>query len=527
MIDFAAKNKEKVIAKVTTLIANPHINFDDIVAEMGLENRVPTLLSVLGPQAHGKKEGHTSEDGKVHAVLGASSSDRWMKCPGSVRMSKGMPNRSSRFAQEGTCAHHLAELALSSDVHPHWFIGQFIDIKGNLTDDYPDEEEDDVIVFEIDEDMADAVAKYTLEIARITEELYATYDKDDVHIFLEKGFDLSRLYPGMFGTNDYCFFVRGEILIVLDYKHGRGKVVEAKFNPQLLYYALGAILEICRDRGDLPKIVRTVIVQPRAAHRDGPIRTWDYTIDEVMDFTKTLIEAAIATEDPDAPLVPGEVQCFFCNGKAKPCPALFDQAQSLALQDFTDLGDEEFVIQKGVKQVLSEAGENLSKKMVASVIGDRQRMLTILRLAPVLDAMIRDVQAYAQHEAENGYAIEGQKIVRKRSNRKLKNEADTIKRLRNMGIPDKDIFKEPKCKTPAQLEKIPEIGKDLVAQLSFHPEGKLTLVPITDARPAIEINPFSDLGDEELGIIDADFSVVDDGEPLLLAAPDADEWDIL
>ena len=33
---------------------------------------------------------------------------RWATCPGSVRLSKGIPNRSSKYAQEGTDAHEWA-----------------------------------------------------------------------------------------------------------------------------------------------------------------------------------------------------------------------------------------------------------------------------------------------------------------------------------------------------------------------------------------------------------------------------------
>ena len=509
------------------ILDKPVISYDDIIAEMyGDELGPRDLVTVLGEREHAPKTGHTSGDGKVHAILGASSSDRWMKCPGSVRMSKGMPNRSSVYAMEGTVAHHLAEMSLAADVAPHWFIGQFLNVKGELSDDYPEESEDENMAFEITEEMADAVAVYTVEIERVTQELKALYPGEEVHTFLEKGFDLSRLYPDMFGTNDYSIFVKGEMLVVLDYKHGRGKVVEARDNPQLLYYALGAILEICRSHDDLPKIVRTIVVQPRAKHRDGYIRSWDYTLDEVTTFSRTLIEKAINTEDPDAPLVPGETQCFFCNGKARPCPAIFERAQELAMQDFTDLTEEEFTEVKGSKTLMTKAGTEFAKGMVEKTLSNREMMIAVLRIAPVLDAWIRDVQAYAQHEAENGVQIDDHKLVRKRSNRKLRDEKETIARLRSMGVPDKDIFKEPKVKTPAQLEKIKAIGKELVAELSYHPEGALTLVTNADARPAIDRNPFGDLEPDELNIIDAEFTVIGQGDPLALAAPLATEFDL-
>lgn len=516
------------------------VSYDDIIEILEADKVIKSsnkLVALLGD--HYKpvvKVGHTSGDGKVHAILGASSADRWFKCPGSIRMSKGMPNRSSRYAQEGTVAHHLCELSLDSDVAPHWFIGQWLDSKGNLTDDAPEETEDENLAFEIDEDMADAVSMYTNYICEEIEKVGKEYPSGKLHTFLEKGFDLSRLYPGMFGTNDYSIFVEGEILIVIDYKHGRGKVVEAKNNPQLLYYALGAILEICKDRGTLPKIIRTVIVQPRAAHRDGPIREWDYTLDEVIAFSEELVAAAIRTEDPNAPLVPGESQCFFCNGKARPCPAVFERAQELALQDFTDVGDEELVMVVGAKTELTASGIELSKAMVEKTLSRHDMMLAVLKMAPVIDSWIRDIEAYAQHEHENGRPIMDEngnspyKLVRKRSNRKHKNEEATIKDLKAKGFKDKDIYKEPKVKTPAQLEKVKGITKDVLADLIFHPLGTLTLVTQEDARPAIEVNPFGDVTDAEMamsghGVIEGTFKVIE-GEPDFDLVDDS-EWDIL
>jgi hypothetical protein len=48
-----------------------------------------------------------------HSRIGASSMHRWATCPGSVRLSKDMPNISSSYAEEGTRAHELAELILT------------------------------------------------------------------------------------------------------------------------------------------------------------------------------------------------------------------------------------------------------------------------------------------------------------------------------------------------------------------------------------------------------------------------------
>lgn len=51
----------------------------------------------------------------THAKLSASGSHRWLACPGSVEAESKVPQgKSSLAAQEGTCAHELADLVLSN-----------------------------------------------------------------------------------------------------------------------------------------------------------------------------------------------------------------------------------------------------------------------------------------------------------------------------------------------------------------------------------------------------------------------------
>ena len=44
-----------------------------------------------------------------HALLGPSSSARWLACPPSARLTEFMPNETSVYAEEGTKAHYLCE----------------------------------------------------------------------------------------------------------------------------------------------------------------------------------------------------------------------------------------------------------------------------------------------------------------------------------------------------------------------------------------------------------------------------------
>ena len=49
---------------------------------------------------------------KAHAILSASSSDRWLHCPPSARLCETYEDKGSDYAAEGTCAHELCEYKL-------------------------------------------------------------------------------------------------------------------------------------------------------------------------------------------------------------------------------------------------------------------------------------------------------------------------------------------------------------------------------------------------------------------------------
>ena len=54
-----------------------------------------------------------------HALLGPSSSARWLACPPSARLTEFMPNETSVYAEEGTKAHYLCEQVVRRSI-PGW-----------------------------------------------------------------------------------------------------------------------------------------------------------------------------------------------------------------------------------------------------------------------------------------------------------------------------------------------------------------------------------------------------------------------
>ena len=49
---------------------------------------------------------------KGHALLSASSSERWLRCPPSARLCESYDDKGSNYAAEGTDAHELCEYKL-------------------------------------------------------------------------------------------------------------------------------------------------------------------------------------------------------------------------------------------------------------------------------------------------------------------------------------------------------------------------------------------------------------------------------
>lgn len=373
----------------------------------------------------------------VHSRIGASSAHRWMVCAGSPRMAdKAPPQGQSVWAAEGTGAHKVAEMCLKTGNNAARYVGN--DFDG----------------VECTDEMAEAVQVY-VDVVRADLEKYAGSE-----LLIEQAFDLSEILLGLFGTNDAVVYQAFGKLIIYDYKHGVG-VVEVVDNKQLLYYALGAILNLLKGGGDFES-VDLVIVQPRAMHRDGHVRRWTVDVPYIMEFAKELEEKARATMLPDAPLVAGD-HCKWCPAKAF-CPALSQLVTQTAAMDFPE---------PAPPAPRFPTPEMLSPKQLKHA----------LDLSEVINDWIRAVEAYAEESARRGVQIPGYKLVKKRSNRKWISEENTVKTLSGYG---EAIFEPKYLKSPAQVEKV--VGKSnllLIETLCETPDAGLCLVQEADKREAV------------------------------------------
>ena len=231
----------------------------------------------------------------AHASLGASNAHRWLACAGSVKAESGLPNTSSVFALEGTTAHDLAELTLTTT--------------------------DGALDLFADREMAEFVRIYTDYVRSLS-------DTADL-VLIEQRVDYSDWVPKGFGTAD-AIILNGDTLNVEDLKYGMGVQVYAQNNPQGMLYALGAYAEV-NHIAEIKNVVIT-IVQPRLDH----ISEWSISIEDLLRWAEYATQRAEATQEDDAPRNAGEKQCRFCKAKHN-CGELFRHTEKILMTEFDNI----------------------------------------------------------------------------------------------------------------------------------------------------------------------------------------------
>ncbi len=223
-----------------------------------------------------------------HALLSASSSHRWISCPPSARLCENRDDQSSEYAQQGTDAHSLCQYKVESALEM-----DTADPTDSLN--FYDEEM---------ENCAESYAAYVME-----QRAKALENCIDPVVLVEQRLDFSKYLPEGFGTGD-CVIIADGTLSVIDYKHGKGILVKAEKNPQMLCYALGA-LELFDGIYDID-IVSMTIFQPRREN----VSTYTVTKAELLQWAEEiLIPRAKLAYAGEGDFTAGE-HCQFC--KVKP-----------------------------------------------------------------------------------------------------------------------------------------------------------------------------------------------------------------
>ena len=376
---------------------------------------------------------------KKHALLGASSSARWLVCTPSARLEAMFPDEQSPYAAEGTIAHDLAESILR-----HKLEGK----KAPKLDDYSTE-------------MIEAVNRYVDICEEKVNEARAR--SSDAEAMIEARLDFSRWVPDGFGTGDMVIVADG-ILEVIDLKYGKGVPVSAVENTQMRLYALGAydINEFLYD----VKSVRMTIVQPRL----DSVSTDEMALEELLDWGEEIKPIAQRAFNGEGECTPCDY-CNFCKARHT-CRALADTCLTAFYKD----------------------GGKLNQLLTDSEVSD------ILAMKDLITKWIKGVYDFAYEKALSGEKQwPGYKLVEGTSRRTITDPAAAAQTLLDNGYKEEDIFKPRELEGITNLQKV--LGKKGIAEyLETYidkPAGKPTLVPDSDKRPAINtvetmMNEFDD-----------------------------------
>lgn len=417
-----------------------------------------------------------------HARLSPSSAHRWWACPGSVREEAKYPNVSGLSAIDGTHTHTLLERCLRT---PHALPQKPADPMDMVGITLNDHEGD----FVVDVDRAQRVKLATnyieAQMASLTNPfLIAEHKVDPAHLM---GRD------DMSGTLDVQIRA-GRFVEIIDYKDGMTPV-KAQGNKQLKQYALGVLASFSIPLGANASmypidVIQMTIIQPKLMLKGmNAITSHTMTVSELLSELYDWIAKASATDDPDAPLVPGDDQCRFCAAKGG-CAALANKAMG-------DIG----LMFKNTPAVTSptELFSQASDRDPATMTNDQ--LAEILEALPMIRQLGEAAQEEALRRAKAGSPIPGFKVVNGPGSRQwaLKDE-EIASKLTKMGVPKKDVYVT-KLVSPAQAEKLhwvkgdgsrktltkkqlETMGNEYITKMA----GKLTLVPESDSRPSAIID---------------------------------------
>lgn len=247
-----------------------------------------------------------SKDGvRAHSKFSASGAERWMSCSASVELSEGVPDKSSKWAEEGTRAHEVLERMLRTE------------LSGN----------DGAEVLELSEYLRDIprdMFQHAMNAAHFILDKWRSLP--DAELMVESRVYLDFIDEEAFGTLDSAIIDYFATLHIFDFKYGAGVPVGPVGNLQMIFYALA----MANKHHWNFKRVKIWIIQPRISGYDGPLY-WEISIKELKSYVPKFREAVRRVrEEPE--LVEGS-WCHWCKAKSK-CPLKNEKRLDKAIDIF-------------------------------------------------------------------------------------------------------------------------------------------------------------------------------------------------
>lgn len=365
---------------------------------------------------------------RAHALLSASSAERWLACPPSAVAAEAYPRQDTEFTREGTLAHEVAEAVARAY------------LAGNRADP-------------ADADWAEEVTTEMVECAKG----YADYIQEQIQgpgalVMLEQRVDFSPWVPEGFGTAD-CIIIQGDTMDVIDYKYGKGVAVSAEDNPQEKCYGLGAL----NDYGFAYEVerIRLHIYQPRINN----VSVSELTAEDLLAWGDSIKPVAEQAAKGKGKYNAG-AWCKFCPHAGR-CRTL--------------------------TKICSEYVETHGLKVRVPVLAPHE-VAEVLAMEPLVSLWLKRVRDQALTTMLNGEQVPGFKVVAgKPGNRKWTDELQVMAALEAAGYSREDVT-ETKLLSPAGMDKA--LGKkkaaELLEQLTDRAPGAPTVAPETDKRPAYD-----------------------------------------
>lgn len=236
-----------------------------------------------------------------HSRMSPSSAERIINCPGSVKLcEKYGVDKTSKHAKQGTLAHHLAKVVLTSEPNAFYYTRHPL----------PPDEETEGLDVKVTEEMAQHVQDYVDYVVDIKNDMLTRFGKLLTLFAVEKRV-ASDLHSEAYGTSDNLTGAHFGPLHVVDFKYGVSPVNAAQ-NKQLMLYSSYAM----RTYGDFDRVYLHIF-QPRAK-RKKKIDVWATTPRTVLSFEKYFVRVMKRAEKKGAPLKAGS-WCFWCSAQPK-CP---------------------------------------------------------------------------------------------------------------------------------------------------------------------------------------------------------------
>ena len=356
-----------------------------------------------------------------HALLSPSKAHITIPCPASLKLSEGIDDKPGVAAKEGTEAHALCEYLLRKA------FGE--DVKDPVpTMQYYTPE------------MMDHCMSYVNHVTGVMRE--ALLEDPEAILAIEEMVDFSKWTDvESFGTAD-CLIITNRTIHVIDFKYGYN-LVEAKENPQMMCYALGALQKygFFYDA----EFIDMTIFQPRKFN----VSNWVTTKEELLKWATETLQPAVEEA---------------VSGKAKPhagehcryCPA-------------RHLCEERATYHLALEEKMETPVAMLTDEDIESV----------LNRADDLRRWVADVEEYALNLAvTGGKKWKGFTVGQSTTRRKYSDENEVAKAVQDAGF---DPYEKRLIGIP-QMKKLlgKELYEEILAPYIVKPEGKPKLIKVKE-----------------------------------------------